>query len=113
MTYTSIAKPLTHYVDNPHAQALCQAYGLRLERIPQHDKFAILQLIGAIGSAYTDPRFEGEYNDESPYQCENAHQDHSIWIDTDEEFIWNSLDGMNRRDLLALAQFISIDLVLA
>ncbi len=56
MTYTSIAKPLTHYVDNPHAQALCQKYGLRLERIPHHDKFAILQLIGAIGSAYTDPR---------------------------------------------------------
>ena len=113
MTYTSTAKPLTHYVDNSHTQTLCQKYGLRLERIPQHDKFAILQLIGAIGSAYTDPRFDGEYDESSPYRCINAHEDCSIWLDTDEEFIWEILDKLNRRELLGLAQFIAIDLVLA
>lgn len=105
-----LAKPVTAYCDNPHIRLLCQGYGVYLQGIPPHDKFAILQLIGAIGSAYTDPRLTGEYNDESPYQCENAHQDHSIWLDTDEETIWDILDKLNRSELLGLAQFLTIDL---
>jgi hypothetical protein len=111
LNITKAAKPVTYYVDNPYIQQLCQGYGVYLQGIPPHDKFAILQLIGAIGSAYTDPRFDGEYNDESPYQCENAHQDHSIWLDTDEETIWGILDKLNRSELLGLAQFLTIDLV--
>ena len=107
---TKAAKPVTDYVDNPHIRQLCQGYGVYLQGIPQHDKFAILMLIGAIGSAYTDPRFDGEYNDESPYQCENAHEDHAIWLDTDEETIWGVLDKLNRSEMLGLAQFLAIDL---
>jgi len=114
MTNLNITKAaesfVSHYVDNLYVQRLYQKYGMSLEGIPQHDKFAILQLIGAIGSAYTDPRFEGEYTDESPYQCINAHEDCAIWLDTDEEFIWGVLDKLNRRELLGLAQFLTIDL---
>lgn len=104
------AKPLNYYTDSLGAWKLSEMYGTHLQRLPQHDKFAILMLVGAIGSVYTDPRFEGEYTDESPYQCENAHQDHSIWLDTDEQIIWEILDKMNRRELLGLAQFLTIDL---
>ncbi len=104
------AKPVTDYVDNPHIRLLCQGYGVYLQCIPPHDKFAILMLIGAIGNAYTDPRFDGEYNDESPYLCETACEDHAIWLDTDEETVWEILDQLNRSELLKLAQFLTIDL---
>jgi len=110
LNLATAAKPVTDYVDNPHIRQLCQGYGVYLQGIPQHDKFAILQLIGAIGNVYTDPRFEGEYTDESPYQCENAHEDHAIWLDTDEQTIWGILDKLNRSEMLGLAQFLTIDL---
>jgi hypothetical protein len=108
--FTTSAKPVTYYVDSPIVRQLCEVFGDYLQSLPKYEKFNILMVVGAIGHHDTDPTFEqywGDYN--VPAACE----DHAIFIDWYEEYpipLKPILDQMSADELLALCEFLTIDL---
>lgn len=106
---STAVKPLTFYTDGTSTQSLVQRYGPRLEQIPRHDKYNLLMLVACIGEAHTNPTYDFDLETDR-YPAISAHEEHSIWLDTDQEVIFELIDELGGGELLGLAQFLVIDL---
>lgn len=89
-----------------------QFFGSRLEKLSKADKYKLVLMVGAKGSAQEDfPEPDPEGFAGFSYLAQAAHEEHNIWFsDEHENTLWILCDALSEGEALGLLQFLSLDL---